>query len=195
MRNIQYVHHTNSKLSRLTWLYGVLSVTLIASLFFTGVVSAGDISPELQAKIDAYKVKLAQWAQNPTVVKAVEQANSNTAKLTNEQWKSLPETDPKVLSFQQSEAGRLLTELQNDKSLGKLFLRDSKGNFVAGSKKPAIFNIGDRKAFTQAMSVGTWNSNKVKPDPTTKISSVQLSTPVMSNGKKIGVIHTSLNST
>jgi len=169
----------------------IISTLLISVLSFS-FANAADISPDLQVKLDIYKTKLTEWATDPVIVKAVMQANENKSKMNNSTWKSLAESDSKVKPFLTSSAGKKLFSWEKDKSLGKLFLRDNKGNLVAGSKKPAIFNIANRPAFAKAIRGKVWNSKKPKSDPTTKLSSIQLSIPVKNNGKEIGVLHTSI---
>jgi len=173
-------------------LRGKFLFTLLISIFSFSSVHAGDLSPELQVKLDVYKTKLAEWAKDPDIINAVMLANKTKTNMNNKEWKSLSASDAKVKSFLSSTAGKKLNSWEKDKSLGKLFLRDGKGNFVAGSKKPAIFNIAKRPAFAKAIRGKVWNSKKPKADPTTKVSSIQLSIPVISNGKKIGVLHTSI---
>lgn len=166
--------------------------TLLITLLSFSSAQAGDISPDLQVKLDVYKTKLTEWAKDPVIVKAVLQANDNNPKMDNKIWKSLSSADAKVQPFLTNSAGKKLFSWEKDKSLGKLLLRDKKGNLVAGSKKPAIFNIAERPAFTQAIRGKTWHSKKITADPTTKLSSIQLSIPVKDNGKEIGVLHTSI---
>lgn len=169
----------------------ILSTLLFSLLSFTSA-QAGDISPDLQTKLNIYKTKLTEWAKDPVIVKAVMEANNNKASMSNQTWKSLAASDPKVKPFLTNTAGKKLFSWEKDKALGKLLLRDKNGNLVAGSKKPAIFNIADRPAFTKAIRGKIWNSKKVKADPTTKLSSIQLSIPVKNNGKEIGILHTSI---
>ncbi len=166
--------------------------SLLIALFSFSSIQAGELSPSLQAKLNLYKSKLSEWAKDPVIVKAVKQANNHKTNMTNTTWKKLSASDAKVKPFLSSSAGKKLFTWEQDKSLGKLFLRDKKGNLVAGSKKPAIFNIAKRPAFTKAIRGKVWNSKKPKADPTTKLSSIQLSIPVLSNGKEIGVLHTSI---
>jgi len=165
---------------------------LLTFLVSLSTATAGELNAETQAKVDAYKQKLATWAQDPDVVSALKKANQDLAKMDNATWKAMSKNDGKVLSYQSSTAGKKLTKWNDDKSLGKLFIRDKKGNYVAGSKKPAIYNIATRPAFSKAKPGQGWNSTKVKPDPTTSLASIQVSYPVISNGEKIGIIHTSL---
>lgn len=176
---------------------GALGRLVLTGLLVLGVTStqavAESINPELKTKVNEYQQKLSEWAQNPVLIKALKQANSSAApKINNDTWKGMPESDPAVVSYQTSEAGKLLGDLQQDKSLGKLFLRDKNGNLVAGSKKPAIFNIADRPAYVNAMRGKSWSAGKAKADPTTKKPSVQVSAPVKSDGQVIGVLHTSV---
>ncbi len=169
-----------------------LITILLITLFSFSYTQAGELSPELQVKLNIYKTKLTKWAKDPVIVKAVMQANNHKTKMDNRTWKKLSVSDAKVKPFLTSPAGKKLFAWEQDKKLGKLFLRDKTGNLVAGSKKPAIFNIANRPAFTKAIRGKIWNSKKPKADPTTKLSSIQLSIPVINNGKEIGVLHTSI---
>jgi len=166
----------------------VVNLALTSILFFgfaaQSAFAASKGVAESQKNLEA-------WAKKPEVISAIEKANTGKAAFDNNKWKSLAKNDPKVQSFMTSEAGKLLTSLQKG-NLGKLFIRDAKGNFVAGSKKPAIFNITDRPAFSNAMRGKSWASKKAKADPTTQQKSIQISSPVVSNGKVIGVIHASV---
>jgi len=171
---------------------------IFSAILFVVIIISSDqafsagLTPEIESKIAAYKEKLTNWGNDKDIIKAVKEMNAQVVSMSNPTWKSLPKDSPKVMKFQNSTAGKKLTGWQTDKSLGKLFLRDQKGNFVAGSKKPAIYNIVDRKAFTKAITGKPWNSSKAKADPTTKLNSVQISVPIISNGKNIGIIHTAL---
>jgi len=68
-------------------------------------------------------------------------------------------------------------------------VRDEKGNLVAASTKPLLYNNAVRPVFMNAIKGQAWSDTKVLPDPTTQIKSVQASAPVMDGGKVIGVIH------
>ena len=170
------------------------STALLVSLLIisSNHVLADGLTPEIESQIETYKEKLTRWSNDKDIIQAVKEMNARVVSMNNKTWESLAKDDPKVIKYQQSTAGKKLTSWQKDKQLGKLFLRDNNGNFVAGSKKPAIFNIAERKAFAEAITGKPWNSKKAKPDPTTRLTSVQISAPVIQKGKSIGVIHTSL---
>jgi hypothetical protein len=158
-------------------------------------VSADPITPELQAKVEQYKKKLTDWATNPAVIAAVKNSNAKgglVAGMSNQKWEELKDNDPVVTGFQTSAAGKYLTTLEEDKGINKLYARDEKGNLVAGSNKPALYNNSVRPPFKNAIGGKPYSDPEAKADPTTLISSVQVSVPIMSDGKPIGVLHTAV---
>lgn len=176
----------------------------IASALLVGTVMAfsamtdarAELPADVQAKAETYKKKLVEWAANPAVVAAVKESNSKgglAAGMTNAKWDELAEGDPIVKGFQTSAAGKLVHGWEEDKTINKLYVRDEKGNLVAGSNKPLLYNVGSRAPFTAAMKGSTWNAGEVKPDPTTQVKSVQISAPVLDGGKPIGVIHSAVS--
>jgi hypothetical protein len=177
----------------------VVSVFLAGAVFVLGSatnVSAEPITPEVQAKVEHYKKKLTEWAANPAVVAAVKSANAKgglVPGMTNSKWEDLKETDSMVTDIQNSDASKFLKTQEADKGINKLYARDEKGNLVAGSTKPALFNNAARPPFKMAMEGKAYADSEVKEDLTTKKKSVQVSVPIMSDGKAIGVLHTAVN--
>jgi len=175
-----------------------LKVATILAVFATAFASSAwaDLSPDLAAKVEGVKKKMIEWAANPTIVAAVKAANGSDgliAGMSNSKWDELTDKDPVVLGFQTSPAGKLAVEWEKDKTIGKLYVRDLKGNLVASSlNKPLLYNVATRPPFIQAMKGAAWNTTEVKQDPTTQAKSIQVSAPVLDGGKPIGVIHTSV---
>jgi len=168
-----------------------LTIFSAMCLFLTTQVLA-QLPSDVQVKVGEYQQKLATWAQDPEVINAIKEMNSSIPSMTNDAWKGLTMASPEVQKYMSNPVGMKLQSWQEDKSLGKLFLRDKNGNFVAGSKKPAIYNIKDRKPFMNAIQGKQWSAKRAKIDPTTKRSSIQLSQPVVSEGVNIGIIHTAI---
>jgi hypothetical protein len=171
----------------------VLSTFLGTFLFYCNVAQAETISPKLQAKVDQCKKQLVEWATTPLIITEVKKSNKKVgiSGMSNFKWDELSDTNPAVTRLSQNAAGKQLAVWAERKLLEKLILRDEKGTIVAFSYqngKPLIYNIGNRKTFLSGMK-RTWDEGIVKPDPTTQSNSVQISTPVMDNGKAIGVIH------
>lgn len=181
-------------IKRTTWVSALMVGVVIA--FCTSMDAAADpITPEVAAKVEAYKKKLQEWAANPTLVSAVKEANAKggaVAGMSNSKWDELADADPAVKGLQTSAAGKFLTKLEEDKGISKLYLRDEKGNLVAGSNKPLLYNNATRAPFKNAIGGKPWSEAEAKADPTTQEKSVQTSVPVMDGGKAIGVLQTAV---
>ena len=162
-----------------------------------GSISAAyaDLAPDAQAKVDSYKKKLVEWAATPAIVAAVKESNSKgglVPGMGNAKWDDLADTDPVVKGFQTNAAGKLVSQWEADKVLDKLYVRDEKGNLVAGSNKPLLYNNANRPPFANPFKGQPWAANEAKPDPTTQKKSVQLGVPIMDGGKPIGVLQTAV---
>ena len=169
-----------------------IAMSLFAGLILTSFSTvAAELPAPLQSKVEKYKQKLVEWAANPVIVSAVKEANSKGGLpgMSNSKWLEVAEKDPAVMAFVTSKAGALVSKWDEDHEIDKLVVRDEKGNLVAASTKPLLYNNAVRPVYTNAIKGQTWSDTKVAPDPTTQIKSVQASAPVMDGGKVIGVIH------
>jgi len=169
-------------------------LSAVVGLTLSVSVLADPIPAAAQGQVDSYKKKLAEWGGNSAIVAAVKEANAKGGLMpgmNNGKWDEVADKDPAVLAFQTSPAGKQVSKWEEDKVLGKVFVRDEKGNLVAASSKPLLFNNANRPAFQNGIKAA-WADNQVKPDPTTQKKSVQISAPVMEGGKSIGVIHASV---
>lgn len=173
----------------------LFAASLAGALLFTHVGAVADGLPApMQGKVDTYTKKLAEWAANPVVVAAVKEANAKgPGAMTNGKWNDLEEKDPAAMAFQTNKAGVLINKWEGDKGINKLIVRDEKGNVVAASSKPLIFNNASRPAFANPIKGQVWAASEIKPDPTTGIKSVQAGVPVMDGGKVIGVLHAGIS--
>lgn len=167
----------------------MLIATMLACASVSGV--AADLPAPLQSKVDKYKQKLVEWAANPVIVSAVKDANSKGGLpgMTNAKWLEVPDNDPAAQSFITSKAGSVVKKWEEDKEINKLVVRDEKGNLVAASTKPLLYNNAVRPVYINAIKGQSWIDSKIAPDPTTQIKSIQASAPVLEGGKVIGVIH------
>ncbi len=150
---------------------------------------------DVEARVQAYKQKLMEWATDPTIVKAVKESNASGGTIpgmNNGKWDELAESDPQITAILNTPASKLVKQWEGDKGINKLFVRDEKGNMVAGSGKSVVYNAAARPPFKEAMKGKPWNADEVKPDPTTQIKSVHVSAPIMDGGAVIGVIHTAV---
>lgn len=164
---------------------------IVIGLAVASFSAHAELAPPVQAKVDKYKQKLVEWAANPVVVSAVKEANAkgSLAGMSNSKWLEVDEKDSVSQAFITSKAGSLVKKWEEDKEINKLVVRDEKGNLVAASTKPLLYNNAVRPVYINAMKGQPWAATAVAPDPTTQIKSVQASAPVMDAGKVIGVIH------
>lgn len=171
------------------------ALLLLATLCFQASQALAALPADMQAKVEVYKKKLVDWAANPVIVKAVKEANAKGGMIpgmNNGKWDELTETDPLVAGILSTPASKLVKQWEADKGINKLFVRDEKGNMVAGSAKSLIYNAAARPPVKEAMKGKPWNAEEIKPDPTTQIKSVHVSAPVLDGGQVIGVIHTAV---
>lgn len=155
------------------------------------------LSPDVQAKVEKYKKKLAEWAAHPVIIAAAKESNKKveTIPMTNVSWDGLDEKDALVTAFQTNTAGKLISKWEKSNELVKLLVRDEKGNLIAAGTgtKPLLFNNANRPPFVNAMKGNVWSASEAKPDPTTQRLAVQISAPIKDGAKVIGVIQTALN--
>jgi hypothetical protein len=173
----------------------MLALLLSAGLLLQATAAHAELPAALDAKVQQFKKKLVDWAANPSIVKAVKEANAKGGTIpgmTNGKWDELAENDPQIQGILNNPASKLIQQWEADKGINKLFLRDEKGNMVGGSSKSLIYNAAARPPFKEAMKGKPWNADEVKPDPTTQIKSVHISAPVLDGGKAIGVLHSAV---
>jgi hypothetical protein len=173
-----------------------LSAPLLLAVFSMQATPAlANLPADLAAKVETYKKKLVTWAADPVIVKAVKDANANGGLIpgmTNGKWDELADNDPQVTATLVTPASKLVKQWEADKGINKLFVRDAKGNMVAGSGKSLVYNAAARPPVKEAMKGKPWSATEIRPDPTTQIKSVHLSAPVLDGGNVIGVIHTAV---
>lgn len=157
-----------------------------------GAANAADITPKMQLKIETYKKQAVKWAADPTIVKAVNEANARgpIPMMGNAKWRELPETDPVVADFVANPTGPLLTTWMNTdaKGINKIVLSGSKRQRVAFTSMPAIYVGKGKPNFDEAFGSKVWHQDESKPDPSTHIDTVQIAAPVKDKGEVIGVL-------
>jgi len=175
-------------LPRLATLVAVSATTLAC---LVAPAAAGELPPDVQAKVEKAKKRLVELAADPAVLAAVREANSHDAGgMNNGKWIELADTDPAVKATLTSKVSTQIAKWeQSDDTVNKILLRDQKGNLIGASVRPLIFNNANRPVFANAIKGQAWAANEVKPDTTTQVPSVHVAAPVLDGGKPIGVIH------
>jgi len=168
-----------------------LMITLALAAAVAFPARAADLPADVGTKVAAATKQLVQWAADPAIVAAVREANGHDAGgMNNGKWADVADADPAVKAILGGKVGAQIIkwEAAND-GINKLVLRDQKGNVIAASAKPLLFNNASRPQFANAMKGQAWAASEVKADPTTQVPSVQLGVPVLDGGKTIGVLH------
>jgi hypothetical protein len=167
------------------------------ALGITCTAWAGDVTPKMQPKIDAYKKQAVAWAADPLIVKAVKDSNvaGPIPMMGNAKWRELKEGDPMVKGLVDNAIGQLLTRWMNAdaKGINKIVLSGDKSHRVAFTSMPAVYIGKGRPNFDTSMDDGkVWQQGESKPDPSTNIDTVQISAPVKDGSTVIGVLLISL---
>ena len=175
--------------------FSLTAPLLLAAFTLHAAPAFAALPADIAAKVETYKKKLVTWAADPVIVKAVKEANASGGLIpgmTNGKWDELAENDPQVTATLVTPASKLVKQWEADKGINKLFVRDAKGNMVAGSGKSLVYNAAARPPVKEAMKGKPWNAGEIKPDPTTQIKSVHVSAPIFDGGSVIGAIHTAV---
>jgi hypothetical protein len=169
----------------------MIRATFLRSTLLTlALLSAGasPVAPEFQQKVDTKVAWAQQLAADPAILSAVKAANAapsaEVQAMTNEKWKTLTVLDPFVRSFAKNDAGKFLKSKQDD-SVGEAFVSAANGTKVAFIAKTTLWNHTGKPKHDLPMTGKTWQG-EVSVDDSTGIEQVQISVPVLDDGKPIG---------
>jgi hypothetical protein len=167
----------------------VMALLLVASF---ARAQNTEMNPAIQAELDKEKAEIASWASNPLIVKEVQEQNKRgpVAGLDNDKWKATPASDPKIKAFQENPAGHFLKEkLQAKESIfTEAFLNGSNGEKVAFVEKTTYYIHKGMPKFEVPFRKGAAWQGKPEYDESSQTYSIQISAPVLSDGKPIGVL-------
>lgn len=171
-----------------------LACLVLAAAAVQPAARAADLPADVQAKVEKAKKRLVELAADAGVVAAVREANNHDAGgMTNGKWVDLGDADPAVKAILGSKVSAQIAKWeQSDETVNKLILRDQKGNLVAASVRPLIFNNASRPVFANPIKGQAWAAGEIKPDTSTQIPSVHVAAPVMDGGKPIGVLQSAV---
>ena len=183
---------------RFIGLMGLVVVSLVASLAWAGD-SCFQVMPVVQDQI-TQKIWLANgWAGSVPVVQAVLTQNQKgpIPGMDNPKWKTVPENDAIVQGFIKNEAGKFLTEEmeKTDGIVTGAFLNAAQGEKVAFTDKTGSYIHKGSAKFDAPFTTGKAWQGQPELDDSGKVYEVQVSVPVLSDGKTIGVLVVEINGT
>lgn len=160
---------------------------------------AFEMTPAVQKEIDRQIDVVRGWAADPVLVKAVAAQNEKgpIADMDNTKWKSVRRTDPIVKGFQGNEAGQWLRAkaAASNEVVSEAFLNGARGEKVAFIEKTTSYIHKGSSKFDVPFESGKAWQGKFEFDESSQMHQVQVSVPVLSAGKPIGVLVVGLNVT
>jgi hypothetical protein len=172
-----------------------LHLTVMMSFIFVGSVAWSqntEMNPAIQAELDKGKTTIASWASDPVIVKEVLQQNQKgpISGLDNEKWKTLSPSNPIVKGFQDNPAGHFLKSKVEAKGsmFSRAFLSGSNGEKVAFTEKTKYYLHKGMGKFEVPFRNGTAWQGKPEFDEPSQMYGIQISAPVFSGGKPVGVL-------
>ena len=173
----------------------ILRATVWASLwmiFTARAVFAFEMTPTTQAEIDKHKTLIAGWVADPVIVSAVKDQNGKgpIAAMDNPKWKNTRRSDAIVKAFQDNPAGKML-KAKLEASGGmytEAFLSAAQGEKVAFVEKTTSYiHVGQPK-FDVPLTTGKSWQGKPEFDESAQTYQLQISVPVLADGKAIGAL-------
>jgi hypothetical protein len=161
--------------------------------------SCFEVMEEVQTRISWQVWNADGWAANPIVVEAVLAQNKKgpIPGMDNAKWKTVPESDAIVQGFIKNDVAKfLMAEMGNtDGICTGAFLNAAQGEKVAFSDKTGSYIHKGSAKFDAPFASGKSWQGKPELDDSGKVYEIQISVPVLSEGKPIGVLVVELNGT
>jgi C4-dicarboxylate-specific signal transduction histidine kinase len=145
----------------------------------------------------ALKIRAVQhMALHPMLVRAVRRQNAENispAEIAERDraWRDSNGLTEIMWSMQQSKAGRVLRRrVEEDDALNEAFLTDGQGANVAAFPPTSDYFQGDEEKWSESFNGGAGRIflGPIEHDESTGVDAVQVSAPVIDNGRTIGVL-------
>ncbi len=174
---------------------GIAIVVLLAPAQV--LAQAFQMTPAVQAELDKQKALIADWAGDAAVVAAVKDQNAKgpMSGMDNAKWKTTRRSDPMVKEFQANAAGQYLKKKVEGSggAFNEAFLNASKGEKAAFVEKTTSYiHVGQAK-FDVPYGTGKPWQGKPEFDESSQTYAVQISVPVLADGKPIGALVVGVN--
>ncbi len=173
----------------------VAMVLLVAPLSWAA--SVFEVMENIQEKITWQVWNANGWAASPIVIEAVlaQNAKGPIPGMDNAKWKKVPESDAIVQGFINNEAGKFLKAemAKTDGICTGAFLNAANGEKVAFTDKTGSYIHKGSAKFDVPFTTGkTWQG---KPELEDNVYIIQISVPVLSDGKPIGALVVEIDGT
>jgi hypothetical protein len=162
------------------------SVLLPAILSFFCLTESAEIPSDIIAGITKYTPELVKFAANEIVVSEVKKANASQpaelSAMTNEKWKNLSILSPEVKLITKGELSQYLVK-NKPEFVSEVFISAKNGTKVGFISKPTSWSHLGKPKHDLPMQGKNW-TGEVELDESTGIKQIQVSFPVLDEGKK-----------
>jgi hypothetical protein len=186
----------------------VIGAVILASVILTGCAgmqtqqrakSVYQVMDDIQQNITWQVWNANGWAASPIVVEAVlaQNAKGPIPGMDNAKWKTVPEKDAIVQGFINNETAKFLNAemAKTDGICTGAFLNAANGEKVAFTDKTGSYIHKGSAKFDVPFTTGKVWQGKPELDDSGKVYEIQISVPVLSDGKPIGALVVELNGT
>ncbi len=168
-------------------------------LLLPGLLQAeSELSPEQIEELLAVKIRFAtHMAFNPSIIRAVEEQNSQALPLAeiqqrDQSWKDAgDELNALMREVTQNDVAQYFQRrVENNAAIDEVFLTDNQGANVAAFPPTSDYWQGDEEKWTASFNrgSGTVFIGPLEFDDSTQKTQVQISAPVISREQTIGVL-------
>jgi hypothetical protein len=156
---------------------------------------------EVPAKLKDHLSELEKLGENTVLVAAVQAQNAKAVTLDaikkrDAEWIATTGVDAGMKAIMENDAAKELAKIETSQPFYfELFLMDNQGANVAMTNKTSDYWQGDEDKFTQSFKEGK-GATYVAPskfDDSAKAYLIQVSVPIVSSGKAIGVLTIGVN--
>ena len=177
----------------------VMSLTAMSFVCLATMAHAAnsEMNPAVQAELDKWKTVITEWAADPKIVKAVVKQNSKgpIPGMDNAKWKITRPSDPIVKEFQTNPASQFLKAKieATGGTISEAFLSAARGEKVAFAEKTTSYIHQGQAKFDVPFTTGQPWQGKVEYDESSQTYAIQLSVPVLVDGKPSGALVVGVN--
>jgi len=163
-------------------------------VFFATLSAWAEQAP--QKIVDLAHSELAALGTAPQIVSAVKAQNEKgmgmaKIKAMDDKWKATPGLAPFMQKLMDSDCAKFLGQIQETQAFySEIFVMDNQGANVAMTNKTSDYWQGDEAKFKKSFARGKGSIfvDEVEFDDSSQAYLVQVSVPVMDQGKAIGAI-------
>ena len=167
-------------------------VIALAGLLANATWAAFEITPAVQRELDKHVEQVKSFAADAVIVKAVIAQNEKgpIAGMDNAKWKTVRRNDSLVKEFQSNPAGQFLKQkiANSNGTYAEAFLNGAQGEKVAFFEKTTSYQHKGNPKFDVPFTSGKSWQGQPEFDESSQTHQIQVSVPVVSGGKTVGVL-------